>query len=122
MMFFFDSVQTFSTTGKSAKGKDLQEMAKNLERVLVLDKEALVKIVTAMREFAAEIDKRYSRGRETFVYYTFDDVSESGQISAVPCTDNSILIKQPYFRIYCYRVAHSVDFKEAVLLMKGGEL
>lgn len=122
MMFFFDSVQTFSTTGKSAKGKALQEMAKSLERVLVLDKEAPVKIVTAMRELAADIDKRYRRGRETFVDYTFDEASQSGQISAVPCSDNPSPNEQPYFRIYYYRVAHSVDFKEAVLLMKGGAL
>ena len=35
MMFFFDTVQTFSSSGKTYKGQFLQEMARRLEYVLI---------------------------------------------------------------------------------------
>lgn len=120
MMFFFDTLQTFSTTGKSAKGKAIQEMAMRFEHVLVQGEDAPVKIVMAMRDQVQILDKRFSRGRETFVDYTIDRSGESGQISAFPMSETVDFDKQPYFRIYFHKVARTATTPEAVDLAKGG--
>ena len=120
MMFFFDTVQTFSTTGKSAKGKVLQEMAKRFKDVLVQGEYAPDKIVVAMREQAAEIDKNFTRGRKTFIDHTVDRSGDSGQIMAVPVSDVVDFDKQAYFRLYYHKVARTATIPEAVALTKGG--
>lgn len=120
MMFFFDTVQMFSTTGKSAKGQALQEMAARFYNVLVQGEEAPLKIVMAMREQVQAIDKRFSRGRETFVDYGFDRSGDYGQITAIPVSETVDFDKQPYFRIFFHRVARTVSIPEAVELVKGG--
>lgn len=119
-MFFFDTVQTFSTTGKSAKGKVLQEMAMRFKDVLVQGDCAPSKIVVAMREQAAETDKHFTRGRKTFIDHTVDRSGDSGQIMAVPVSDVVDFDKQAYFRIYYHKVARTATIPEAVALTKGG--
>lgn len=120
MMFFFDTVQTFSTSGKSAKGQALQEMAKRFECVLVQGDDAPVKIVMAIREQAAVIDKEFRRGRDTFVDYTVDRSGDYGQISAYPASDSVDFDKQPYFRVFFHKVARTATIPEAIALAKGG--
>lgn len=119
-MFFFDTVQTFSTTGKSAKGQALQEMAMRFKDVLVQGDYAPDKIVIAMREQAAEIDKQFTRGRKTYINHTIDRSGDSGQIMAVPVTDVVDFDKQAYFRIYYHKVARTATISEAVAIVKGG--
>ncbi len=120
MMFFFDTVQTFSTTGKSAKGQALQEMAMRFKDVLVQGDYAPDKIVIAMREQAAEIDKQFTRGRKTYIDHTIDRSGDSGQIMAAPVTDVVDFDKQSYFRLYYHKVARTATIPEAVALTKGG--
>ncbi len=121
MMFFFDTVQTFNTTGKSAKGQAIQEMAARFKNVLVQGEDAPVKIVMAMRDQVQLIDKRFSRGRETFVDYTFDRSGDYGQITAIPVSETVAFDRQPYFRIFFHKVARTASIPEAVALVKGGE-
>lgn len=120
MMFFFDTVQIFSTMGKSRKGEFLQKMAKRFEGVLVQGDDAPVKIVIAMREQAHIVDERFSRGRETFVDYTFDRTGSYGRISAYPVSDVANFDVQPYFRIFFHKVARTATIPEAEALTKGG--
>ena len=122
MMFFFDTVQTFSTTGKTDKGKALQEMAKRLEYVLVQGDEAPFEILTAMRDHARTIDGQFPRGRKTFVDINLDRSGQYGQITAVPVSDSVDFDKQPYFRVYFHRVARTATIPEAAALTKGGAL
>ena len=122
MKFFFDTVQTFSTTGKTDKGKALQEMAKRLEYVLVEGDNAPFKIHTAMREKANSIDEQFPRGRKTFVDINLDRSGQYGQITAVPVSDSVDFDKQPYFRVYFHRVARTATIAEAMVLTKGGAL
>ena len=121
-MHFFDTVLTFTSTGKSAKGRALQEMARRFEHVLVQGDDAPFKILTAMREYAQLVDKRFRRGRETFVDMTIDRSEESGQITALPVSESVDFDKQPYFRIDFHTVARTATIPEAVQLVKGGEL
>ena len=120
-MYFFDTVQTFSSSGKSAKGQVLQEMAKRFEYVLVQGDDAPVKIVTAMREAVAEIDKRFSRGHQTYIDFTEDRTGDYGQIMAVPASDVVNFEKQAYFRVYYHKVTRTATVPEAIALAKGGE-
>lgn len=120
MMFFFDTVQTFSTTGKSAKGQALQKMAMRFKDVLVQGDYAPDKIVIAMREQAAEIDRQFTRGRKTYIDHTIDRSGDSGQIMAVPVSDVVDFDKQAYFGIYYHKVARTATIPEAVTLVKGG--
>lgn len=123
MMFFFDTVQSFSTSGKSGKGQALQKMAKRFERVLVQGDDAPIKIVLAMRDKAQLLDSRFSRGRATYVDYTYDRSGDYGQITACPVSDNVDFDKLPYFRIFFHKVARTATISEAVALtslMEGG--
>lgn len=121
MMFFFDTVQTFSSSGKSAKGQYFQEMAKRFENVLVQGDDAPFKIAMAMQEQARIADSRFTRGRATYVDHFVDRSEEYGQITAYPVSDGVDFDKQPYFRIFYHRVARTATIPEAVALTKGGE-
>lgn len=118
-MFFFDTVQTFSTSGKSAKGRFLQDMAKRFENVLVQGDDAPFKIVVAMQEQARIADSR-SRGRATYVDHVIDRSETYGQITAYPVSDAVDSDKQPYFRFFYHKVARTATIPEAVALAKGG--
>lgn len=120
MMFFFDTVQTFSSTAKTAKGKALQEMAERFKDVLVQGEDAHLKIVSAMREQAAAIDRKYNHGRQTFIDITIDNSGASGQITAIPVSESGDWNVQPYFRIYYHKVARTATIPEAVDIAKGG--
>lgn len=119
MMFFFDAVQTFSTSCKSAKGKALQDMAKRFENILVQGEDAPVKIVMAMREQAQIIDKRFSRGRQTYIDYTIDRSGDYIMISAIPVSEIVDYNVQPYFRIFIHKVARTATIPETIDLVKG---
>lgn len=120
MMFFFDTVQIFTSSGKTYKGQYLQEMAKRLENVLVLGEDAPVKIAIAMQEQARILDSKVSRGRETYVDHVIDRSGDYGQISAYPVSDAVDFDKQPYFRLFYHKVARTATIPEAVALTKGG--
>lgn len=123
MMFFFDTVQTFSTSGKSGKGQVLQEIAKRFEGLLVQGDDATVKIAVAMQEQARIIDSKFKRGRATFVDHVIDRSNNYGQITAYPVSDAVDFDKQPYFRIFYHRVARTATIPEAIALtstMEGG--
>ncbi len=119
-MYFFDTVQTFSTSGKSGKGRFFQDMAKRFEGVLVQGDDAPFKIALAMQEQARIVDSRFSRGRATYVDHVIDRSEAYGQITAYPVSDGVDFDKQPYFRIYYHKVASTVTIPEAVALTKGG--
>lgn len=121
MMFFIDTVQTFSTSGKSTKGQALQQMAKRFERVLVQGEDAPIKITLAMRETASSLDNSSYRGRATYVDCTLDSTGDYGQITAYPVSDSADFDKQPYFRLFFHKVARTASIPEALALAKGGE-
>lgn len=120
-MFFFDTVQTFATTGKSEKGKALQEMAKRFELVLVQGDTAPVEVVVAMRDRAQELDNKFRRGSATFVNLSIDSSGSGGQIEGLPVTE-AAFERQPYFRIYFHKVVRTATIAEAIALTKGGAL
>lgn len=114
MMKFFHPVSTFSTTGKTAKGKALQEMALKLDRALIHgDSLSISRIVCRMREIAVILDARYPRTRQTFIDWCIDDRG-NGQITARPMSDNVGLLDKDYFRITFNTVAHSATIDEVI--------
>ena len=121
MMFFFDSVQLFTSSGKSAKGQFFQNMAKRFEGVLVQGDNAPVQIALAMQEQARIVDSKISRGRATFVDHVIDRSENYGQITAYPVSDAVDFDKQPYFRIFYHRVARTASIPEAIAMTKGGD-
>lgn len=128
MMKFFHPVTTFSTTGKTAKGRALQEMALQFDRVLIHGDNSAIKLTLRMREIAAVLDDRYPRTRPTFVECHINDEG-CGQIVASPVSDSGIpVLDQDYFRISFDTVAHSATIDEVIdrftlaNIEKGGEL
>lgn len=121
MMFFFDTVQLFTSSGKSAKGQFFQNMAKRFEGVLVQGDNAPFQIALAMQEQARIVDSKISRGRATFVDHVIDRSENYGQITAYPVSDAVDFDKQPYFRIFYHRVARTASIPEAIALARGGE-
>lgn len=128
MMKFFHPVTTFSTTGKTAKGRALQEMALQFDRVLIHGDNSAIKLTLRMREIAAVLDARYPRTRPTFVECHINDEG-CGQIVASPVSDSGIpVLDQDYFRISFDTVAHSATIDEVIdrftlaNIEKGGEL
>jgi len=120
MMFFFDTVQIFSTSGKSGKGQFLQQIAKRFEHILVQGDDAPVKISLALQEQATIADSRFKRGRATYVDCYIDPSGNYGQITARPVSDSVDFDKQPYFRISFHKVARTASIPEAFALTKGG--
>lgn len=128
MMTFFHPVSTFSNTGKSAKGRALQEMALKFDRLLIQGDNSAVSLTVRMREIAAVLDARYPRARPTFVECHIDD-NGCGMISACPTSDNARgILNQDYFRITFNSVAHVAIIDEVIdnftldCFEKGGEL
>lgn len=127
MMMFLHPVTTFSTTGKSAKGKALQEMALKFDRCLIHgDSLTISNIVCRMREIAEVLDARYPRTRPTLIDWVIDDEG-TGQISAKPSNDGVGMLDKDYFRIAFTTVAHSATIDEVLdnftlaAIEKGGE-
>ncbi len=127
MMKFLHPVTTFSTTGKSAKGKALQEMALKFDRCLIHgDSLTISNIVCRMREIAEVLDARYPRTRPTLIDWVIDDEG-TGQITAKPSNDGVGIIDKDYFRIAFTTVAHSATIDEVIdrfnlnSIEKGGD-
>lgn len=127
MMKFFHPVSTFSTTGKSAKGKALQEMALKFDRCLIHGGSLTVsQIVIRMREIAEVLDARYPRTRPTLIDWCIDDEG-NGQISANPMSDNVGHLDKDYFRITFNTVANAATIDEVLdrftlaSIEKGGD-
>lgn len=126
-MKFFHPVSTFSTTGKSAKGKALQKMALQFDRALIHGANSANKLTIRMREIAAVIDARYPRTRPTLVDYYIDN-DGCGQIFARPVSESANGLEQDYFRITFNTVAHSATIDEVIdrftlaSIEKGGDI
>lgn len=128
MRKFFHPVTTFSTTGKTAKGRALQQMALQFDRVLIHgDSLTVSSIVSRMREIAEVLDAHYPRTRPTFIDWSVDDLG-NGMITASPVSDSGSFEGQDYFRITFNTVAHSATIDEVLdkftleSIEEGGEL
>lgn len=128
MMKFFHPVTTFSTTGKTAKGRALQQMALQFDRVLIHgDSLTVSSIVSRMREIAEVLDAHYPRTRPTFIDWCVDDQG-NGMIAASPASDSGSFEGSDYFRITFNTVAHSTTIDEVLekftlaSMEEGGEL
>lgn len=121
MTTFFHPVQTFSTTGKSDKGKRLQEMALQFDCMAVEGENAPTAIVVAMRDFAYRLDEEFPRGSRTYIEQNVDP-NGNGVISAKPVTEQCSINERVYFRIYFNRIVREVSSEQAKHIAKGGEL
>lgn len=128
MMKFFHPVSTFTNTGKTAKGRALQEMALQFDRCLIHgDSLAVSSIVSRMREIAEVLDAHYPRTRPTFIDWCVDDQG-NGMITASPVSDSGSFDGQDYFRITFNTVAHAATIDEMLdkftlaSIEEGGEL
>lgn len=128
MMKFFHPVTTFSNTGKTAKGRALQEMALQFDCCLIHgDSQAVSSIVSRMREIAEVLDAHYPRTRPTFIDWCVDDQG-NGMITASPVSDSGSFDGSDYFRITFNTVAHAATIDEVLdrftltSIEKGGEL
>ena len=105
MMKFFHPVTTFSNTGKTAKGRALQEMAMKFDRILIHgDNLAISQIVSRFQEIASVLDARYPRTRPTFIDWVIDDEG-NGQITANSMSEDVGFVEKDYFRITFNTVA-----------------
>ncbi len=111
-MKFFHPVTTFSTAGKTAKGKALQTMALQFDRVLIHGYSSAIKIANRMRMIAAQLDVKYPRTRPTFIDCHIDNEG-NGQITACPASENGTRsLDKEYFRITFNTVAHDAVIDE----------
>lgn len=127
MMTLFHPVSTFTNTGKTAKGRALQEMALQFDRVLIHGDNSAIKLTERMREIAAVLDARYPRTRPTFVECHIDN-DGCGMITASPTSDGARgVLDQDYFRISFNTVAHAATIDEVLdrftlaSIEKGGD-
>lgn len=127
MMKFFHPVTTFSNTGKTAKGRILQEMAQQFDRALIHGKNSAMELTSRMREIAAVLDARYPRTRPTFIDCHIDNEG-CGQIVASPVSEKGIpALDQDYFRITFNTVAQAATIDEVLdrftlsAIEKGGD-
>ncbi len=96
---FFHPVNTYSNTGKTAKGKELQEVAKKFERVLVAGANAAQDLTHRLQDIAAILDAKYPRTRRTAVKIHIDG-DGCGQITACPMKDGLPLTDELFFSIW----------------------
>ena len=114
MMKFFHPVATFSTTGKTEKGRILQEMAIQFDRVLIHGENSAIKLTERMREIAAVLDILYPRTRPTFIECHIDNKG-CGQITASPVNkEGKPDLYQDYFRITFDTVDHAATIDEVL--------
>lgn len=112
-MKFFHPVSTFTNTGKTAKGRALQQMALRFDRVLIYgDSLAVSSIVSRMREIAEVLDAHYPRTRPTFIDWSVDDQG-NGMITASPVSDGGFE-GSDYFRITFNTVANAATIDEVL--------
>lgn len=121
MTTFFHPVQTISTTGKSEKGKRLQEMAQQFDCMAVEGENATTAIVVAMRDLAARLDEEHPRGSRTYIELT-EDPNGNGVITAWPVSEQCSIHERAYFRIYFNRIAREMSVDQAKVIAKGGEI
>ena len=113
-MRFFHPVSTFTTTGKTAKGRALQKMALQFDRALIHGENSAIQLTIRMREIAAVLDAKYPRTRPTLVDCSIDNEG-NGQIVASPVSENTNrALDQDYFRITFNTVAHSATIDEVI--------
>lgn len=113
-MTFFHPVSTFANTGKTEKGRILQEMALQFDRVLVHGENTAIRLTVRMREIAAVLDAKYPRTRPTFVECHIGD-DGCGVIAASPASDNARgVLDKDYFRITFNTVAHGATIDEVL--------
>lgn len=117
MTTFFHPVQTFSTTGKSEKGKRLQEMAQQFDCMAVEGENATTAIVVAMRDLAARLDEEHPRGSRTYIELT-EDPNGNGVITALPVSEQCSIHERVYFRIYFNRIAREMSVDQAKVIAK----
>lgn len=126
MMKFFHPVSTFTNTGKTEKGRILQEMALQFDCMLLHGDNSALKLMLRIRELAAVIDASYPRTRRTFVELHIDNQG-NGMITASPVSDSGSFEGQDYFRITFNTVAHAATIDEVLdrftlaSIEKGGD-
>lgn len=77
MMYFIESVNTLSTTGKSRKGAILQAVTKRFEHTVLVDGRALCALIHQLHCLVNAVNARY-KGKEVFLQHGTD----SGHIYA----------------------------------------
>ena len=77
MMYFIQTVNTLSTTGKSRKGALLQAIANRFEHAVLVDKTALEAFIHQLQCLVNAVNARY-KGKTVFLEYSLD----SGYIRA----------------------------------------
>ncbi len=77
MMYFIESVNTLSTTGKSRKGSVLQTVTKRFEHAVLFDETALQAFIHQLQCLVNAVNARY-KGKTVFLHYRLD----SGHIYA----------------------------------------
>lgn len=111
-MKFFHPVSTFTNTGKTEKGRILQQMALQFDRCLIHgDSLAVSSIVSRMREIAEVLDAHYPRTRPTFIDWCVDDQG-NGVITASPVSNSGSFDGSDYFRITFNTVANAATIDE----------
>ena len=68
MMYFIESVNTLTTTGKSRKGAILQAVAKRFEHTILVDEHTLTAFIHQLHCLVNAVNARYS-GKEVFLQY-----------------------------------------------------
>ena len=81
MIYFIESVTTYSTSGKTRKGAAIQAVISKFEHNLLSDGTALSALVFQLRKLVKVCNNNY-RGSELFLYWHRDE--DSGQISIGP--------------------------------------
>lgn len=119
MKWFIHPVTTLSTSGKSEKGKALQQMAMLFDNHILTGPSPLCirSLTDAIAEAAAKLDAEYPRSRKTSVNCNCD--GHSGQISASP--EGGAFETPDYFRISFNKVEDILTLSEALNIVKGGE-
>jgi hypothetical protein len=69
MMYFIESVNTLTTTGKSRKGAILQAVAKRFEHTILVDEHTLTAFIHQLHCLVNAVNARYS-GKEVFLQYS----------------------------------------------------
>lgn len=68
-MYFIESVNTLTTTGKSRKGAILQAVAKRFEHTILVDEHTLTAFIHQLHCLVNAVNARYS-GKEVFLQYS----------------------------------------------------